>query len=257
MPRSTLTQLTDVPNRSQPGTFSDRADALWPQINTLVGQMNGAAYAPTRTVIKTGSGTYNPPTGCQAIFVQVQGGGGGGGGVDGQGSGTSALGGGGGGGAYVEMMIDGPAASYSYTVGAGGAGGAAGNNAGSAGSDSTFSGGGETLSAGGGTGGGGHVGSAGTAACGTPGLGGAATGGDVNVDGEDATWARVITGAFTAYPHGTGSAFGRAGTTTNNSAGADATGRGAGGAGGLSTGAANNYGGGDGSKGLIIITEFY
>jgi hypothetical protein len=53
-------------------------------------------------------------------------GGGGGGGTEG----THGSGGGGGAGEYVELYISSPAASYTYTIGSGGAGGAAGGDAG-------------------------------------------------------------------------------------------------------------------------------
>lgn len=40
MTAPTITALVNLPNRSDPANFSTYADALWPQINTMVGEMN-------------------------------------------------------------------------------------------------------------------------------------------------------------------------------------------------------------------------
>jgi hypothetical protein len=77
----------------------------------------------------------------QAIRVRCQGGGGGGGGAGTTGASQQNIGGSGGGGVYAESFITdiaGLADSITVTRGAGGAGGAAGNNAGADGGASSF-----------------------------------------------------------------------------------------------------------------------
>ena len=105
----------------------------------------------TVQVFSSGSGTYTTPANCKAIFIQVWGGGGSGAAGN---TTTSTRGAGAGAGAYSQKLINSPAATYTYAVGAGGvavtstAGGAAGNTGGT----STFSG--SSLSCSGGVGGG-------------------------------------------------------------------------------------------------------
>lgn len=141
--------------------------------------------APTVQVF-TVSGTWNKPTGCIGITVDVVGGGGSGGGTAATGVGQVAGSGGGGGGGYArktfaESVL---AASETVTVATGGAGAAAGNNGGSFGGDSIFAVGKAyaVTGGGGGGGGGGFVASAGTIAGGT---GGSPGGGDLNAQGSD------------------------------------------------------------------------
>lgn len=87
--------------------------------------------SPTVTKYTSGSGTFTPAVGCKYIKVYMVGGGGGGGGTF-----SDQASGGGGGGAFACVRL--AAASYSYSVGTGGAGGAFNVN-GSAGTASTFS----------------------------------------------------------------------------------------------------------------------
>lgn len=67
------------------------------------------------------SGTWNKPTGVISIYVEAWGGGGGA-------SNTGNANSGGGGGAYAANLVTVPAATYSYTVGLGGAAGSNGGN---------------------------------------------------------------------------------------------------------------------------------
>ena len=64
-----------------------------PPLNTSNGlwQIGSLQYLkyPTRTILTSGSGTYNPPFGCVRIYVRMVGGGGGGGGIN---SGTNTEG---------------------------------------------------------------------------------------------------------------------------------------------------------------------
>lgn len=168
------------------------------------------------------SGTsYTAPANCVAIYVEAVGGGGGGGGRQNLDYGT-----GGGSGAYsAKYFTVTPFASYTYAVGAGGAGGSV-NFSGGAGGATTFTVGGTTISAGGGSGG--YVGSVSTVIGGS---GGSAANGDINAAGSGAS----LTGAASFF--GGGAAFNGAGST------------GGGGGGGID-------GGGAGGAGLIRIWEY-
>lgn len=77
----------------------------------------------------SGAGRGGQEDGASANAGGTNSGGGGGGGATSSGAGTVNVGGGGGGaGGYTEYFIMSPAATYTYTVGAGGAAGAAGTN---------------------------------------------------------------------------------------------------------------------------------
>lgn len=102
----------------------------------------GAAsyFIGTPTIYNTaGSGTYTVPVGAVALVVECLGGGGGGGGSSFSGA-VARSAGGGASGTYIKCLVTGLAASYAYTVGAGGASGASGDNPGSNGGDTTIAG---------------------------------------------------------------------------------------------------------------------
>lgn len=202
---------------------------------------------------------YSPPTNCRALRVTIIGGGGGGGGVDGQGAGTAALGGQGGGGATAIRFITAPAASYTYDVGAGGAGGLAGNNDGSNGSQSRFTDGSfVTMIADGGTGGGGKTASSAQQGSGTPGAQVEATGGDLNIDGGGGS-SGLTEGSTVQVVGITGStilSLGRRHSLSSLS-GNRGNGYGGGGRGGTVEGVTTNFAGGDGQDGIVIIEEFF
>jgi len=129
-------------------------------------------------VLTTGT-SYTAPANCVAVYIEAIGGGGGGGGRY-----STLHGGGGGSGAYcAKYFTVTPFASYTYAIGAGGAGGSV-NFSGGDGGTTTFSAGGTTISAGGGTGGGAPV-FEGTGAAG--GFGGSASNGDINAAGSNGT----------------------------------------------------------------------
>ena len=147
----TLIKMQEVPypQRTISGSFNIIADTINTNfISTVTATGGGGAIQPQLTVYSTaGSGTYTTPVGATYLIVECLGGGGGG---ANNGAAAGAFGGGGGAGAYYRKQFTAPAASYSYTVGAGGVGTPAATNAdGSAGSASTFGG----MSAAGGAGG--------------------------------------------------------------------------------------------------------
>lgn len=210
-----------------------------------------------------GSGTYTPTAGTKRILVEVWGAGGGGGGVDGVATaGFWAKGGSGGGGGYCSKWIaSGLAASYSYTVGARGAGGTAGANNGSQGGASSFSGTGVSLTANGGLGGAGQTAvSGGNSSSGS--FGGVATGGDINIKGGVAESGLNVQVAIRTAIVGVGYSFPASETTaavssSSGSAGSDGVNPSEGGTGGVVRDIATNYAGGDGGPGLIKITEYF
>lgn len=249
-------------------------------VNTIVGNNSGTsvpialtaaqafaiivagATARTKQVLTSGTGaTYTTPAGCVAIKVRCVGGGGGG-----ASSGSSFKYGvqGGGGGGYVEHLIVSPAATYTYTIGAGGSGGAGSSTGadGTSGGNTTFSGG--TLSAGGGVHG--YV----DAASGNRGTGGTASGGNlVNAQGYagGAGQLNVVSTALASgnatYNGGDGGgsalgAGGAGGISATAGASASANTGGGGGGAGYSYNAPTTYSaGGAGGSGVIIVEEYY
>lgn len=91
-------------------------------------------------VTTSGAGTYTPTAGMKYVIVQAQAAGGGGGGAADAAATQFAFGTGGGGGEYIEAVFQASdiGASKPYSVGAKGAGGAAGANDGTAGGNTTF-----------------------------------------------------------------------------------------------------------------------
>lgn len=211
-------------------------------------------YSISQTIYLTGSGTYTVPDGVGSIYVECVGGGGGGGGCLDAAT-NSAAAGGGGAGAYVAKTYQTAAGgSYAYAVGAAGGGAAAGNNTGTAGGTTTFG----TLSAPGGSGGlpdtvavihvGGKGGAGGTSA----------SGGDINVDGSPGETGMALAAAQAVSGRGASSAFGGGANCIKNatSVGAAASGYGAGGSGGCIISSGGDVGGGTGTIGIIVITEY-
>jgi hypothetical protein len=211
------------------------------------------------------SGTYTPSPGMVYTIIEAVGGGGGGGG--GAATNASVAGGGGGGaggysrGAFSATTIG---ASQAITIGAAGTGATAGANTGGTGGNTTV---GTLISANGGNGGLGSVAS--NLSCADGGLGANATGGSLNLHGQAGltSFATYLSGIAAGFGGAGGnSLFGSGGSsqgtaTTSNDAVTGANGflYGAGGAGGVSlsaVGAASAVGGGNGSAGYVIITEY-
>lgn len=188
----------------------------------------------------SGSGTYTTPANVKYIKVKMVGGGGGGGGNGGGAGGGD----GGAAGGYLEFVINTPASSYSYAVGASGAGGTTG----SAGGSTTFG----SNTCGGGSGG--ATGSSSSRQGASGGTNTASLGNIIaNIPGSPGQVG--VSGAGSA-PGGSGgvSPFGGAGSgSAGSGAGsAAATNSGSGGGGG-----GNSAGGGAGAAGVIIVEEYY
>ncbi len=211
----------------------------------------------TQQVLTSGT-TYTPPTGCRAIEVTCVGGGGGGGGTGASGASTAGVGGAGSGGGMARMLITSLESSYTYAIGAAGTGGAAGTNNGANGGNTTFAGGSVSISANGGVGGGGGTATSGTSLS-VGAAGGAATGGDLNLPGNSAGSAAIVSGDAISIPSSGASPLGGGAVqpSSTNADGTDATAKGAGGGGGISFDSATTRAGGDGAPGVIIVSEYY
>ena len=208
----------------------------------------------------TSSGTYTPTSGMKYCTIEVVGSGGGGGGVATQGASSSAGAGGGGAGGYARKTVTAATigASQSVTIGAVGAGGTAGANNGSTGSACSV---GAIVSASGGSGGTGATTVSGYAG----GAGGVGSSGDVNATGGAGTFGIgfFIAGvqSFGMGGNGGNSYFGGGALGVTNSGGASTAGSnastyGGGGSGASSGNSGTQRAGGDGSLGVVIITEY-
>ncbi len=175
----------------------------------------------------TGTSTFSAPAGVQHVFVEVQGGG-----NDGGGASTSGhSGSGGGAGGYCAKMVDLTGTStVQVHVGGGGDWSTFGTNGfycrgngGTAGTDAASS----------------HQG----------GAGGTASGGDINIAGQDGE----IAGSAAIPGTGGNSKFGFGGSanTAGSASGFNGTGYGSGGGGASSSGSSNS--GGGGAQGIVII----
>jgi hypothetical protein len=209
----------------------------------------------TRTIISSGSGTYTTPANVTHIRPRVSGSAGGGGGCLTVAA-SSGGGGGGGGGGYSESLIAAPAASYAYSIDAGGAGGVAGANSGSSGGTTTF--GSSLISVTGGIGG--AASTASTSATGAPAASGVGSGGTLlNIAGQPGGTGLTLTGTVGASGSGGMGAQGAGGGVGKNvaSTGVAGSAPGGGGSGGCVINGSASAAGGNGGAGLIIIEEYY
>jgi hypothetical protein len=193
----------------------------------------------------TASGTYTKPAGITKVRVRGVGGGGGGGGVR---ASVAATGSGGGGGGHFEEIIDVSALStVTVTIGAGGSG--VSESAGTAGGTTSFG-----AFASGNGGGGGALENGGG------GAGGSATGGNINITGQDGS----IGAGEVNTPGGLGgsSMLGLGGgmrSEDGTGTGKSGTGHGAGGGGGATAAGGGGTAastGGAGSGGIVIVEEY-
>lgn len=216
-----------------------------------------AAFGRVVTQVFTASGTYTPTSGMLYAIIECVGGGGGGGAADG--ILTNNYGGGGGGaGSYSRKYVTAAdiGASKAVTVGTAAAGGTTPGNNGAAGTDVSVG----VLCVG--KGGSGGLGCNGTAIP-SGGAGGVAGTGDVTSAGQRGFPSSLsqVTTFFDFGGSGGSSAFGSGGEggsrfTAGATAGNAATGYGAGGGGAYAVNSTSDAAGGNGSPGIVIITEF-
>jgi hypothetical protein len=207
------------------------------------------------TVFNTvGTHQYAKPDWLKFVRVRLQGAGGGGAGTPSTSTGQFVCSGHGGGGGYAEKLIaaNGLAVSETVTIGAGGVGGAAGQNDGGTGGTTSF---GTHCSATGATGGTANPAVATTvSSVATSGIGGSATGGDINVDGWRVPRSAGVNGNI-LYSGGASSAFGSGGMGGVTAAGTS-YGHGAGGCGATALASTTARAGTDGRPGLVILEEY-
>ncbi len=196
----------------------------------------------------------------KAVRVRAQAGGGGGGGTEATGSGEQAAGGGGGAGGYSEkrILISALSSSETVTVGAAGAGAASGNNAGGNGGNSSF---GSHAQGSTGTGGSGAAANTPANMFASPGQGGGASGGDVNIPGGWGTTGVPMVNAVGRIVSSIGgdSQLGRGGFESYASGvlnGDAGTGFGSGGAGACADQSEAAGAGGAGTAGIVIVEIF-
>jgi len=186
--------------------------------------------APTERIrVYTSSDTWTKPGGLLFIDIECQAPGGTGGG--GSGSNWGAAGGGSGGYARKRAYPADLAATETVTIGA----------------TTSFTLVGTDVS----------CTSGGNASTTTPGTGGSASGGDVNIAGNSGAYGKSgageeICGSGASSPLGIGG-----GGRGSSGAGVSASGYGAGGGGALNTGSSNSFSGGSSSPGIIIVKEYY
>lgn len=219
---------------------------------------NGYRYLGTQILTSGTAATYTPTTGTRMIRVRVYGATGGGGGADGQGAGTNAIGAAGGNGGYTEkeFLISGQ--TFTYTVGAAGVGGVAGNNAGTAGGTTSFTASVDgTIQVTGGAGGPGSIGlTTGSVSQGNPGVG---SGGTFNITGNrsiSGRWSSDPSLVVIIVPNNGFPLFGGSNIQTTSADGAASTTIGAGGMGAYAGAVTTNYAGGNGFRGEIRIEEY-
>jgi hypothetical protein len=221
--------------------------------NTLTGTVTSSVVVQKFT----SSGTYTPTSGMLHCIIECIGGGAGGGGVGGA-AGSNYTGGGGGAGSTSIKFSTAAAigASQTVTIGAGGGGGASGSNNGTAGGDTSL---GAICIGKGGSGG--KYGS--TVQLPDGGLGGVAGTGDVTGTGATGMPGVYGTGLTANFHSGTGGSspwgsggLAKASNSGSTQAGQAASGYGSGGSGGAVNNTASNAAGGDGTPGIVIITEF-
>lgn len=208
-------------------------------------------FTSVATQVFTSNGTYTPTAGMKYCIIECVGGGGGGGGVTSS-AGNNAAGGGGGAGGYSRKVSTAAiiGASQVVTIGPLGAAGTSGANNGSAGGDTSV---GSICIAKGGSGG---IGA--SSSIGAGGAGGVAGTGDFTPTGaRGQPGPGFSTGGLAAGFSGGGGAngpFGGGGAGGQGGAGGAATNYGAGGGGGQVGN--SSVAGGNGSAGVVIITEY-
>lgn len=200
----------------------------------------------------TASQTWNRPAGVRALMLEGVAGGGAGGGATVTTSGNLSVGAGGGAGGYFRLLLVAPAASYTVTIGAGGA--PVSNGAGGAGTSTSW--GGVATALGGSFGN--LLGSGNGSNSAVSGPGGTASGGDIVGTGMGGLRGIRLGGTNGYGGAGGSSNFGGGGYSLGiDGNGPDGGGYGAGGGGGLSFNGSGPFAGGAGSPGVIVVQELY
>jgi len=250
----TATSLFGAAVTLQVGETALYNGTTWFCYDATLGVKTALAAPLSVTVLTSGTAaTYTTKPGCRALFVECWGAGAGGAGGANAAS-NASVGSGGGSGSYCSKLYSPPAATYTYTVGAKGAGGTSGAN-GAVGNSTTWG----ALTAPGGLGGvfqATQVSLLDTVG----GVGGAiATGGDVNGAGAPGGNSKRSNGTIAVSGFGGSTSLGGGGGARSaQNAGLDAianTGSGGGGAATINGGGVTN--GGNGADGLIRVTEFF
>ena len=203
----------------------------------------------------TSNGTYTPTSGMVYCEIEVIGGGGAGGGANTTTGSQYSNGGGGGAGEYARGIFDAATVGASQTVTIGAAG--TGVSAGTGGSGGTTSVG-ALITGGGGAGGLASAASA-TPNLGVAGAGGSGgSGGNFRSNGEDGFYGLQLaaTGTWTIGGKWGSSQYGAGGRNVFAAAGAAATGYGAGGGGSSNFQSTAATAGGNGTAGIVIVTEY-
>lgn len=203
----------------------------------------------------TANGTYTPTSGMVYCKIEVIGGGGAGGGANTTTAAQYSNGGGGGSGEYASGIFDAATvgASQTVTIGAAGTGVSAGTG-GSGGTSSV----GALITAGAGAGGSASGASA-SPNLGVAGAGGSGgSGGDFRCNGQYGFYGSQLaaTGTWCIGGKGGSSQYGAGGRNVFASAGAAATGYGAGGGGASNFQSTSATAGGNGTPGIVVITEY-
>lgn len=255
------------------GIYGASPSSALPVVINSSGQLGTSALIPTNSFNTlniqtfTSSGTYTPTANMQYCLIEVVGGGGGAGYANDSSAGQATAGAAGGAGGYARGFYSAATigASQSVTIGAAGVGGTTNSTSGTNGGTTSV---GSLLSASGGTGGT-YCSTNGNPNYCIGGTGGTGTGGNFQSTGGGggAGWGLFITGGNYVCDSGPGgiSYFGggarangahSSGSTAEAGVGVNATTYGGGGSGGYCQGAATGGNGGNGSAGVVIITEF-
>lgn len=218
--------------------------------NKAAARGNLAALGVIRVKKFSASATYTPDPNLLFAVIEARGSGGGGGAAMNTGATGITAGAGGGSGGFSRSVVSAAAfgASKSVTVGAAGVGGAAGPNNGTAGGDVSV--GALCIAKGGGGGTYSQIGLIGLA-----GPGGVPGTGDF-VEAGFPGGVGFVTQITTVSANGGVGGGPGGGAAVSSGTGNSATNYGAGGSGGASVVSASNFAGGNGSPGIVIITEY-
>lgn len=216
---------------------------------------SGSPLTTINTQIFTSSGTYTPTAGMKYCIVEVKGGGGGGGGSAACGATEVSIGGGGGAGGYARKLVNAATIGVSQvvTIGASGTGGGPGTATGGVGGATSV---GAIISGNGGSGG---MSSAAVASnfVTIGGTGGNGINGDINVRGDNGGLAWGFNSANLAiYGYGGGGVYGEQTIQNTGTGVSSANNYGGGGSGSSTSNSGPALTGGNGSTGVVIITEY-